>query len=141
MPTATRPRRTSPTLLPRESVRWNRDRSSFDRTLVYDVDSETQPGVTYTVVFTYRDGSYVCDCKAGQHGTRCKHVWSVIYWTIYDKTRRDLAAMSDAELRAYDRDLVLARAGLLTPWLHMEIDADACGDEIAARAQQRNTAA
>lgn len=140
-PVATRPRRTALTLLSRSAVRWSRDRSSFDRTLVYEVDSETRPGVVYSVVYTYRDGSYVCDCLAGQHGTRCKHVHSVVYWTTYDRTRRDLARLNDTELHAYDRDLALARAGLLAPWLHWEIDSDACADEIAERAQRTHTAA
>jgi hypothetical protein len=48
--------------------------SEEDGTLFYQIPSETQDGVVYTISYTSREDRLHCSCPAGQHNVPCKHV-------------------------------------------------------------------
>lgn len=67
----------------------------------------------YTVTLNTKTSVLYCTCLAGQHGTRCKHLASVLWKRAYEQAYRLYADLSLPELADRQRDCIEMERGAL----------------------------
>jgi len=132
MSTMTRPRRTE-TILPREEIAPDPFATVPDVRLAFRVRSQSNQDCWYRTGFDYASGQWDCDCLAGQHNTRCKHVATCEWWTRYDAARQWIARLTLVDLIDYDHMIARAERGLDAGWIGIEVDRAVVGDLLGAR--------
>lgn len=131
----TRPRR-SAEVLPRADIAPDPFATVPDVCLAFRVRSQSIQDYWYATAFHFVGeyaGKWTCDCLAGEHGTRCKHVNTCEWWYRYDAAMDWISRMSPADLAEYDLRIVKADLGIVPAWVGLDVDRAVVGDVLAAR--------
>lgn len=70
----------------------------------------------------------------------CKHLQNLMWWLAYERQYSVFEALTDAELRGYERTYARMASGLLVPTRGWDAEQTALGDVIAARLATRRVA-
>jgi len=84
-------------------------------------------------------------CTNPQHLTYglkkpCRHAENLLWWLGYERAYSDYEALTDAELRGYERTYARMASGLLVPTRGFDAEGAALADVIAARLAERRVA-
>jgi hypothetical protein len=80
----------------------------------YKVPAASMSG-DYTVTYNSKTRTLYCSCMAGQHGTPCKHLASVLFLREYERAYREYYDLSLPELAARQRDFTEMERRTLVP--------------------------
>jgi hypothetical protein len=70
----------------------------------------------------------------------CTHLQNLLWWLAYERQYTVFEALTDAELRGYERTYARMASGLLVPTRGWDAEQTALGDVIAARLVARRAA-
>ena len=99
---------------------------------VYKVPAASMSG-DYTVTYNNKTRTLYCTCLAGQHGTPCKHLSSVLFLREYERAYREYHSLSLPELEARQRDFTEMERRTLVPVRGWRAMSAAIGDLVWER--------